>query len=74
MTKKDIDIEFLERLRTEHGYSRKYVSKVLGKDYESYYRVKVYKKAKFNTQDLICLINLYNLNQNDIMKLLGLEV
>lgn len=68
---KDINIKFLEEKRKELGYSRKLVSEALGKDYESYYRLKVYKKVKFNTQDLIALIELYKLNQNDIMKLLN---
>lgn len=74
MIKKDIDIEFLERLRKQHKYSCRYVSHVLGKDYETYYRSRMLKIVKFNTQDLICLIDLYKLNQNEIMKLLGLEV
>lgn len=70
---KDINIKFLEEKRKEFGYSRKLVSEALGKDYESYYKVKVYKKAKFNTQDLIALIELYKLNLDDIVKLLNLE-
>lgn len=68
---KDINIAYLEELRAEKGLSRREVAEALGKDYESYYRSKVYKRVKFNTQDLLALIQLYNLNQNQILRLLN---
>lgn len=70
---KDINIAYLEALRKSNGLTNKEVSKALGKDYESYYRFKVKGRIKFNTQDLLSLIELYNLKQNDIMKLLNLN-
>lgn len=60
----------LEELRKSRRYSNERVSLSLGKSYESYYRDRVSGRVKFTAEDILKLIELYELDDDQILDLI----
>lgn len=67
---RDINIAFLEYIRKDRGLTQVKVSNLLNK-YDSYYTGKVNGDVRFNTQDLVQLIEILGMTNEEVLNLLG---
>ena len=63
-----VDIQKLESLRKENGYSISYINSVIleYKNRDVYYK-KCNNKLRFNVEDIVRLSNLYNVFVDDLL-------
>jgi transcriptional regulator with XRE-family HTH domain len=64
-----INVELIEQLRKEHGYSQRQMAKLMGYDSHAAYNRKINGERAFLIEDIIILCKLYQLEPNDLIKI-----
>lgn len=70
---KDINITYLEYLRRDRGLTQIEVSKALNKC-NSYYTGKVNNNMRFTTSDIVQLIQIFGMTNDEILRVLGVDI
>ena len=61
-----IDVQLIEQLRREHGYSQEKLSEIMGYTH-SVYGKKVRDTKKFTIEDIVKLCEIFQLEPNDLI-------
>lgn len=62
-----INIDLVESLRTQHGYSQEQMAKLLGYESRTAYNTKVKGKREFSINDLVAICKIFQLKPNDLI-------
>ncbi len=62
-----VDINKIEELRIEHGYTQEQVAIMMGYQVKSAYNGKVKNTRKFSIEDIVSLCKIYNVELNELI-------
>ena len=62
-----INIQLIEELRIQHGYSQEQMAAVIGYDSHAAYNRKIKGKREFSIEDVVNICKEFNLEPNDLI-------
>ena len=64
-----ININLIEELRVNHGYSQEQMAKLLGYESRTAYNTKIKGKREFSIADMVAICKIFSLEPNDLIQL-----
>lgn len=62
-----VDINKIEELRIEHGYSQEKLAKMIGYSSKSTYNLKIKGSRQFSIEDVVNICKVFHLEPNDLI-------
>ncbi len=62
-----VNIELIEQLRTEHGYSQRQMAKLMGYESHAAYNRKINGERAFLIEDIIAICKMFMIEPNELI-------